>query len=37
MIAGLSAERVEAEEPIGAGAEDGDAVVAALGDVMRVR
>ena len=35
VIACLAAERVEVEEPIGVGAEDGDAVVAALGDVMR--
>ena len=35
VIARLAAERLEVEEPIGVGAEDGDAVVAALGDVMR--
>lgn len=35
MIAGPAAERIEVEEPIGVGAKDGDAVGAALGDVMR--
>ena len=35
VIARLAAERLEVEEPIGVGAKNGYAVVAALGDVMR--
>ncbi len=35
VLAGLAAQRVGVENPIRVGAEDGLAVVAALGDVMR--